>query len=151
MTLGKLLELYNSGALNVKYDKDEQVPTVGVIGGVRINATQASALCTQMGWLEYVLNPFEVLEKTSKFIKSLKQHLKNDVYWQGQVTFQNIRSNTYGKTFDRIQIQTRYGGVSILYNMEHSGGKYVIYNVGGAIPLAKCRNLKQVSEYFNVH
>ena len=85
------------------------------------------------------------------FARGLKSHLKDQILLENtEVIFQNKRGNTYGKTFDRIVLEfPRVFSYSIIYNMENSGGKYVIYEVGKALPLKKCRNLKAVSEFIN--
>lgn len=146
MTLGQLRELHLGGALNIKYEKGQSVAS---IGDMQVTLEQATQLASQLGWIEYVLSPFEIIDKTNKFIRGLKNNLTREDMWKAQVQFQNRHSNEYGKTFDRIVVQTRKLGFVIIYNMEHAGGKYVVYELGKQIPAAKCRNLKAVSEFIN--
>ncbi|MBO5388276.1 MAG: hypothetical protein J6A59_09080 [Lachnospiraceae bacterium] len=149
MLLKNLLEMQVNGALNIKYDNE----STATLGGVTITAEQAQMICGQLGWCECVLHPFELIDKTNKFIRGLKTYLnRDDVINYGNIIFQNKQSQTYGKTFDRIVIETPYGwGLTILYNMEHSGGKYVIYETGKALAIAKCPNLKKVAEFINTY
>lgn len=149
MTLGKLIEAQKNGVFNIKFEPGSATAT---LGGVQvISNEQAMNLIANVGWSEYALDPFEIIDKTNKFARGLKAHLKDDYLLNNtEVRFQNKRANTYGRTFDRIVLECpRRFNISIIYNMENSGGKYVIYEVGRALPLQKCRNLKGVAEYIN--
>jgi len=149
MTLGNLLEIYVNGALNISYNKDDVVAT---LGGVAITDDQARMLCSKFGWTEIYLSPFEIISKTAKFIKSFKTNATNlDALNGVLVEFQNKRSNTHGKTFDRIHVENRskYLNHSILYNMDGNGSPYVIYDSFTSVPVKKCRNMKQVVEFIN--
>ena len=148
MKLGKLIEFQKNGVLNIKYESGSSTAT---LGGVTIDRDSAVQIVNNLGWTEYVLDPFEIIDKTNKFARGLKSHLKDKILLENtEVIFQNKRGNTYGKTFDRIVFEfPRVFSYSIIYNMENSGGKYVIYEVGKALPLKKCRNLKAVSEFIN--
>lgn len=149
MTLRQLLEMQSSGALNIKY---EPCSNIANLGGVQITLDQARMICSQLGWVEYVISPFEIIDKTNKFIRGLKNHLDREGFLETTlVEFQNKKANTYGKTFDRIVLQSKGFSLSILYNMEHSGGKYVIYETGRALPVSKCRNLKAVAQFINTY
>lgn len=148
MRLNKLIELQKNGALNIQYEPGSNKAT---LGGIAITKEQAIQIVQNLGWAEYVLHPFEIIDKTNKFARGIKSHLKDKILIENtEVMFQNKRGNTYGKTFDRIVLEfPRVFSYSIIYNMENSGGKYVIYEVGKALPLQKCRNLKAVSEFIN--
>ena len=148
MELSKLLALQSSGALNIKYENYN----VAEMGGVVITAEQASALPMNLGWLETNLHPFEIVSKTNKFIKGIKNHIKREGFWEcGQIAFQNIRSNTYGKTFDRIVIQAPGLALTVIYNMDSAGTKYAVYETGRPLIVGKCRNLKAVAEFINTY
>lgn len=147
MLLSNLSKMYEAGALTIKYDEGDQIAS---LGGVKVTMEQAAIFIKNIGWVENVLTPFEIIGKTQRFIRSLRQHLIRNDIWNGtNVTFQNMASATYGRTFDRIVLDNRQWSLTIIYNMEHSGGKYVIYVTGQAIPIQKCRNLKAVAEYLN--
>lgn len=153
MNLGMLLKTQGSGALNIKYEKGKQT---AMIGDMVITEQQALAIVRNLGWTENYLHPFEIIEKTNKFARSFKRNIKNEALLEhSTVEFQNKRSSTYGKSFDRIHIEcegsfhdglSRFS-ISILYNMEGNTTPYVVYDSTSSIPIAKCRNLKAVAEF----
>lgn len=148
VSLSFLLEAYNNGALKIEYDPGA---SKGVLGGVaEINIEQAHDFVKdKLGWTQYVLSPFEIIDKTSKFVKSIKTNLKDEyILNNAQVTFLNKKDTDYGRTFDRIEIKCcgRFH-YTILYNMKSAGASYVLYEKGNAIPKKKFRNLKQVMLY----
>ena len=112
MTLGQIRELHLGGALNIKYEKGKSIAS---IGDMQITLEQATQLTSQLGWVEYVLSPFEIIDKTNKFIRGLKNNLTREDMWEAQVQFQNKHSTEYGKTFDRIVVQTRKLGFDSQY------------------------------------
>lgn len=151
MTIGELLELYVNGALNIKYEDDKS--KVATLGGVSVTLEQADLLCKQLGWAEYYhgLSPFEIIDKTAKFIKAFKTNGKCSIqeYKSVQVDFRNKASSIYGRTFDRIHIECRKFNMSILYNMPGNTSAYVIYDSATSVPIKKCRNMKQVVEFID--
>lgn len=146
MVLGQLVMMYNQGALNIKHEKGEKT---AVMGGVKITEEQAKIIVNQLGWTEYYLHPFEIIDKTAKFIRGIKGVLTDDAMLNNTVIeFQNHRSKTYGKTFDRIHIiNNGVFSVSVIYGMEGNSSPYVIYDSFTSVPLQRCRNLKKVAEY----
>lgn len=151
MTIGELLELYVNGALNIKYEDEKS--KVATLGGVSITLEQADLICKQLGWTEYYrgLSPFEIIDKTAKFIRAFKNNGKYNIqeYKNIQVDFINKASSVYGKTFDRIHIQCRNFNMSILYNMPGNTSAYVIYDSFTSVPIKKCRNMRQVVEFID--
>ena len=145
-TLKELLMAYDNGALSIKYEKGHPFAE---LGGIKITEQQAAQLCTNnFGWIEYRLHPFEIIEKTQKFMRSVKSNLKDPNFWEyGTVQFQNKRDTDYGRTFDRIVIACGNLSYTILYNMKSAGGTYVLYRTGDATPVKKLRNLKQVVQF----
>jgi len=150
MLLKNLLDMQLNGVLNIKYNKGD---TVANLGGVAITLEQGATICGQLGWVEYRLSPFEIIEKTNKFVKSLKTYMTRADIWEGaDISFQNIASMSYGKTFDRIMLNCPgVCNLTIIYNMENSGAKYCVYETGRALPVCKCANLKKVSEFINTY
>lgn len=151
MVLQQLLEYYTNGALNITINTENDT---AALGGVPISKEQAAKIAATLGWKEYVLSPYEIINKTAKFVKGIYKHIDKEWFWRDyQIEFQNRHSQTYGKTFDRITIASTTGikqtGYVILYNMENAGGKYVVYELNKSIPVAKCRNLKSVAEFIN--
>ena len=151
MTLGELYQLYGNGVLNVKFEGTD--PEYGVLGGVKINKQQASVMCQNFGWTEYVLSPFEIISKTAKFIRAFKDIENMNALMGLTVTFQNKRSSQYGKTMDRIHIESTssYDGVniSVIYGMPNNGSSYKIYDGKTSVPLKSGRNMKDVVKYIN--
>ena len=148
MVVKELIKTYDNGALSIKYEKDAEDAT---LGGIRITKEQAENLCKNFGWTEIYLSPFEIIDKTQKFVRALKKNVADDLgTGMIDVTFQNKRSNTYGKTYDRIHFESpKDKGVSVLYGMAGNESPYVIYDSQTSVPVRKCRNLKQVIEYIN--
>lgn len=147
MFLGQLFEMYEAGALNIKYDQNSKV---AVLGNMQITEEQAHIICCNLGWEEYALSPFEIIDKTAKFIRSMRANLTNKtIISKYNVSFKNRRSTVYGKTYDRIHLASENGGFSIIYNMPGNSAKYVVYDSFTSAPLAKGRNIKQVAEYLN--
>lgn len=152
MTLGELYVMYASGALNVEVSEDG---TSGTMGGVPITDEQAKMICSKLGWKEYVLSPFKIIDKTRKFISALSKTPLIKESEEGylnkvEITFQNKHASTYGKTFDRIVIDFPKKSLTVIYNMENTGAKYVVYETrGNSIPISKNRNLKGVAEFIS--
>ena len=150
MTLGNLIEMYENGALNIKYGEESKTAT---IGGMAITEQQARIICQQLGWTSYILDPFEIINKTGKFCRGLKNHIDNEkILVHTQVEFQNKPTRIYGKTCDRIHMENPVAGfsISVIYNMPDTPAKYTVYKTSNSLPLAKCRTLKQVGEYLNI-
>ena len=149
VSIQQLMVAYENKALSIDYKNGNG--TTALLGGVQINLEQAHRLCqANFGWSEYVLSPFEIIDKTHKFMRALKSHLTNEMIWErGTIEFINKKDVDYGRTFDRICIQTEYFSTTIIYNMKSAGCSYVVYRNGQANPVAKCRTLKQVIENIN--
>ena len=149
MEVAKLIELQSNGALNIKYEKGKRQAE---LAGILIDEAQAHNIAVNLGWTEYKLSPFEIIDKTNKFIKGLKNNLvRQDILETGYLEFQNIKAVSYGKTFDRIVLRSRYTNVTIIYNMESSGTKYAIYKLGNPLLIGKCKNVKAVAEFINTY
>lgn len=148
MKLMELLNIYNNGVMNITYEKCSNVAS---IGGTDFSIEQVGVIIQQLGWIEWKLSPFEILDKTKKFTKSVKSNITDiDILNNTEIAFQNIQSMSYGKTFDRITLcWPRHFEYIIIYNMEGAGAVYCIYERNKAIPVAKCRTLKNVMEFIN--
>lgn len=149
MEISRLIELQCSGALNIKYNKGSNTAE---LAGITIDEMQAHSIVNSLGWVEYKVSPFEIIDKTNKFIKGLKNNLKRqDVIETGSIQFQNIQANSYGKTFDRILIRSNFVNLTVIYNMESSGTKYAVYQLGNPLLIGKCKNVKALAEFINLH
>ena len=147
VTVKDLLTALHNKALDIEFEKGDNT---ALLGGVRISKEQADSLCkNQFGWIEYVLSPFEIIDKTEKFAKALKRELKDEyVIENTEITFMNRPDSEYGRTFDRITLvcKSRFK-FTVIYNMKSAGGAYVLYETGRALPLQKFRNMKQLLTY----
>lgn len=145
-----LLELHECGALNVHPDSNREV---AMVGGMQLNSQQCAMLASNLGWLRYEKYPHEIIDKTNKFIKGLKNNIRDDdVFDNTEVTFQNSRRQNTEKYTDRIKLI--YPGkfdLTVLYGMPGIGAPYGIYSdVDKFSRVVKtCRTLKQVGEYIN--
>lgn len=146
--LKKLAEMHTHGVLNIKYENDNPL---AFIGDSQVNRQQAAIMCQNLGWDSFVLNPFEIIDKTKKFTAALKRSMTNQYIWENAlISFDNKASNEYGKTFDRIHIScSKNFEISILYKMPGNSSTYVIYNSYTSVPIAKFKSMKQVAEYIN--
>lgn len=152
MTLGQLIELQANGVLNIKYDRDTNTAT---IGGTVVTEDQAEYLCKQFGWVEHHLNAFETFDKTNKLAAQLRKSAIGKT-WSSEklntttIELQNMRSATYGKTYDRF-VLNRFNDNKyvIIHGMENIGAAYVLYINGSSIPSFKGRTLTKVAEYLS--
>jgi len=150
MNFGKLYEMYENGALNIDMSEDEKS---GSIGGMPITEEHAKKLCEIIGWTEYRLSPFKMIEKTKKFMSALNRaglfrEIGADKLGKTDITFINRPDVDYGKTFDRILIKFPKKGYTVVYGMKNAGATYVVFETGGTgTPLSKSKNLKGVAEY----
>lgn len=149
MTLGSLIEMYESGAFNIHYSEESPTAT---LAGMAITKEQAALICERIGWSKYQLSPFQIIDKTAKFCRGIKNHIDNEkILTNTYVDFQNRPTRIYGKTCDRIHLENAVAGfsISVIYNMPDTPAKYTVYKSSNSLPLAKCRTLKQVGEYLN--
>lgn len=146
--LKQLGAMHAHGVLNIKYERDNPLAT---IGDSQLVASQAAVMCKNIGWDSFVLSPFEIIDKTKKFMAGLKRSMTNQYIWDNAlISFDNKASNEYGKTFDRIHIScSKNFEISILYKMPGNSSTYVIYNSYTSVPIAKFKSMKQVAEYIN--
>lgn len=147
VTVKELLTALQNKALDIEFEKGD---STAILGGVRISKEQAAYLCkNQFGWTEFVLSPFEIIDKTEKFARALKRELKDEeVINNTEITFMNKHDSEYGRTFDRITLACgRRFKFTVIYNMKSAGGAYVLYETGRALPLQKFRNMKQLLTY----
>lgn len=146
VTLGRLRELYENDLLKIEYDKKDNKNAI--LAGRQLSYEQANNLCKQLGWLEYRLSAFEIIEKTNKFMKSLNSNTKGKEVWHDDITFEfkNLPAVEYNKTIDRIVIHMHWNSYVIIYGDKRAGATYTVYLNQLSVPFAKCRSIKQVVE-----
>lgn len=150
MNLGQLLEMHKCGALDVDKSSDRNV---AIIGGMELTDEQCRIYASNLGWLKYDKYAYEVIDKTNKFIRGLKNHIKGiDSIGHSIITFENTRMQGTEKYFDRIKlICPGVFDLTILYRMPGIGGVYGIYSSENSFkhPVYSCRSLRQVGEYIS--
>lgn len=146
--LKQLATMHAHGVLNIKYENDSPL---AIIGDSQVNMQQAAVMCKNLGWDSFVLSPFEIIDKTKKFMAGLRRSMVNQYIWDNSfISFDNKASSEYGKTFDRIHIScAKQFEISILYKMPGNSSTYVIYNSYTSVPIGKYKSMKQVAEYIN--
>ena len=147
MNLNQLYETQRSGALNIKYDENNM--SIGYIADTSITKEQAEKMCRSLGWTEIALHPFKLIEKTNKVVRTLNNNI--DIPFRyANVTFRNIQSVEYGKTFDIIILDFTYKGTyTIVYNQPHAGAKCLLYGPGSSAPIGKYKTVKRSCEEIN--
>lgn len=149
MYLKELMQVQQSGALVVGEANNAQA----VIGGALLTTEQCAFLVQKLGWTTYDKRPWEIIDKTNKFIKGLAKHLTNMDLLEGTtITFMNRRISNTLKYFDRIKIEGGNGwNLTILYGMPGAGGTYALYDGtdNNRKPVATARSLKQLIEVIN--
>lgn len=149
MQLTNLMELQAAGAL--KIDENCNASRI-IVGGVQITPEQCRNICLMLGWTSWDKRDWEIIDKTNKFIKSLRANIDNEDAVAGvEVTFQNHRRTDTEKYYDRIKMVGPYYDITILYGMPGTGGAYAIYDASNhwKFPVYTCRTAKQVAEYIN--
>lgn len=150
MRLIDLVKLNEAKTLKVKRD---DVSGVISVGGVVVSPEESIRLLEGLGWLEYDLDPLEILNKTDKFASSIKRYIKDEnILSKTEVTFQNRRITNTMQYFDRIKlICPGKFDLTILYGMPGTGCKYAVYSSKNyfRIPVQRCKSLKEVCEYIN--
>lgn len=145
--LNQLVEFSKAGLLKIKYTKGESVAVLN--NKMKLSVEDATRLCTNFGWVEYVLSPFEIIDKTARFIRGFKKEICDTepiIAQNISLEFHNKYTGVMDGTFDRIIVAYRNNPVyAINYGMPGSGAAYVIYNLSTSVPLRRCRNLKQVA------
>lgn len=148
MKLSKLIEFQSSGAMKTQYDK---VTGVIKLGGTPVSEEQCKNIVTMLGWERYDAKPWEIIEKTNKFIRGIKSVLVDEAIVDTDVTFRNFRRTNTERYYDRIKMISPDYDITIMYGMPGLGGAYAIFDSSDGFrqPQYSCRSIKQVAEYIN--
>lgn len=150
MTLSELRIAYVNKAMNVVYSEKSNM---GELGGVMITNEQAKTIAGHFGWLRISQSGFQIIEKTAKFIRAMKNSLKREDIWNNTiVTFENHRIAGEMKYYDRIKLV--YPGrfdLTLTYGMPGTGAAYALYDKSRDIarPVVTARYIKQICEYLD--
>lgn len=149
MKLNNLIQAQDCGALKVEVNNATgQV----IVGGVPVSKEQCRGFVTALGWQSWDKADWEIIDKTNKFIRGIKNHIDNEaVLNTAEVTFQNRRRQNTEKYFDRIKMVSHLFDITILYGMPGTGGTYAVYDASNRFsqPVFTCRTAKQLGEYIN--
>lgn len=148
MDLRTLVQAQECGALKTEVLNNGLVK----IGGVAVTPEQCMAMASTLGWVSYDKKPWEVIDKTNRFIRSIRNYVDNEGVINGTtVTFMNRRLTNTMKYFDRIKMVNPEFDITILYGMPGTGGAYAVYDDSDGFrqPVFNCRSVKQLAEYLN--
>ena len=150
MNLKMLVQLSDSGALRLVADEDTGIVT---LGGVEVTDAQLRMILGKIGWLEYEMEPAEIMKRTNQYINGFKRHISSDIIIDGtDITFQNRRKIGTMTYFDRIKmICPTFFDITILNGMPGVGGKYGVYSAVNDFkhPVVACRSLKSLGQWIN--
>lgn len=149
MKLSELIKAQSCGALNIGEGSNEHGI---VVGGAGITLEQCRQMAGILGWLDYDKKPWEVIDKTAKFIRGIKNHITSEQVLGGtEVTFQNRRKQNTESYFDRIKMVNHKFDITILYGAHGAGGTYAVFSGTNGFnqPVFNCRTSKQLGEYIN--
>ena len=147
MILKELINLHKIGVMKVTKDDNGQV----LVGGTSITSDECRIILSKIGWVRYNTSPFEILNKTDKFISSISKYLKDEYIINNTVVaLENTRKTGTMSYFDRIKMicNNRFD-ITLLRGMGGVGGTYGIYSSTNNFtkPVYSCRSLKQVAEW----
>lgn len=110
-------------------------------------------LVEKIGWTEIVLSPEEIMRKTMYLVNAMKRgigsyHLESSAFWNN-VNFEasNRKDSQYGKTFDRMVFSNAKAAYTVISSMTGSGAKFLVFEHGKAIPLAKLKSVDTLGEF----
>ena len=150
MNLKMLVQLSDSGALRLVADEDTGIVT---LGGVEVTDAQLRMILGKIGWLEYDMEPAEIMKRTNQYINGFKRHISSDIIIDGtDITFQNRRKLGTMSYFDRIKmICPTLFDITVLNGMPGVGGKYGVYSAVNNFkhPIAACSSLKSLGQWIN--
>lgn len=149
MKLANLVAAQECGALKVGENCSHNNI---IVGGVSVTEAQCKGIVKTLGWIDWDKQAWEIIDKTNKFIRGIKNHIDNEAILSStEVTFQNRRRQNTEKYFDRIKMVGPLFDITILYGMHGTGGTYSVYDGsnGFSQPVFNCRTAKQLGEYIN--
>lgn len=149
MTLAELYEIQKSGAFKVDIENSDDHN--GIIGGVKLNAKQCALVAERLGWISYVIKPYEAIAWTDRFIRGIRSKITDvNVLNNTIVTFENSRLTDTVKYYYRVKlICPGYFDLTVLQGMPGVGGKFGIFSAKNMFrqPVESCMSLKNVGEY----
>lgn len=146
-TIRKLITMYEHGVFNIEISEDGKSAK---IGNRPITTQEAEVLCKSFGWESWRMSPYEIIDKTRKFIKGIKNHIVNDSALDTYVDFKNNYTRIHGKYCDRIHLSNNHGvEKSVIYNMPDNRWRYTVFE-RNSIPSCGFMTLKKLAEYINI-
>lgn len=146
-TIRKLISMYDAGIFNIEISEDGKSAT---LGGRPLTIPEAEILCKQFGWESWKMSPYEIIDKTRKFVKGIKNHIVNETALDTYVDFKNNFTRVHGKFCDRIHFSNMHGiEKSVIYNMPDNRWKYTVFEKNSN-PSCGFTTLKRLAEYINI-
>lgn len=151
MKLIKLINMQECGALNCQCN---EVTGQITIGGMVVTSEQCEQYAKNVGWLKWDKKTWEVIEKTNRFIRSIKSYIDDEqILNHTEITFQNSRRMNTEKYTDRIKLVNPNFDITIIYGAAEygRGGQYEVYTASNNYnyPVHTCRTAKQLATYIN--
>lgn len=149
MVVSKLIEAYKKGAFKMVGEACKCHET-GMSSPMPLQ--DCDGFIRMIGWLEWAQPRSEIMDKTSKMVKSIASNVTSSEFLNNtEVTFQNRRLQETIKYFDRICMVNPKFNIVILRGMPGTGGAYAVYDANSYThqPIFNCRSLKQLGEYLN--
>lgn len=151
MTLGKLVQMQNVGALDIV--RDNYTGAVS-IAGKALTERDCKFIADAIGWMAADKEDWELIDKTNRFIRGIKRHIENeDVLKHTIIEFRNSRKQDTEKFVDRIKMVHSNGkyDLTVIYGLPGSGGRYSVYSAvnGFTRPVYACGSAKLLGIYIN--
>lgn len=145
-TIRKLIELYDNGVFDIEISEDKKTAK---IGGRNITIQEAETLCRKFGWESWKMSPYDIIDKTRKFVRGIKNHITKDSALDAFVDFKNNYTSVHNKFCDRIHFSNSSGlEKSVIYNMPGNRWKYTVFEKNSN-PSCGFTTLKRLAEYIN--
>lgn len=148
--ISKLRDMAEAGLMNISYDEEESKEKA-VLMNTEIDLSTARSICSDLGWTRMYLSPFEIISKTGKFIKGLKNNIADEYFWdKGKIEWENYRISNSMSSYDRIHlcVEKRFD-LTITFHMPHSGGTYTVYDRDSVsvMPVNQSANMRSLCRF----
>lgn len=152
MKLNDLIMLQEEGLLQT-----EEKGNKYLLGNETLTKEELHSFVEKLGWKKQYLSDVQLLEKTNKFVRGIKNHIKDeDVLERTDITFENLPLSGYDKTMDRIIIKMKNVlDLIVLYGAPKnyaSTSRYEVYSSKNdfSTPVYKLTTLKKLGMLLNM-
>ena len=140
-----LINMYKNGVMNIVDNGDYTFK----IAGVSVGMSELEELAHNLGWSKFKVKPDVAIEKEEKLVKCMITYLKKSAAQTISLELENLQSQEYGKTYERLVFSDGSESYTLLCGMKSAGCKFVLYKTGNATPISRPRTLKAVMEFLN--